>query len=181
MKTSEETNSQLLQRNEEIKQLIESIRPKALINIEKAQIQQKKTQNNDYNVSETPLEPHTKVMVKSLKLVPAKLAPKYSGPFQVDSRTPQGNYYLRYRTKKLLDAAVQKSRLKQVSKNINDDPFLGIDKIIKDRVRNGIKEYFVKWQNYPASESSWVPDQIFQIWNALKITITSKIVDQINK
>ena len=82
MKSSEETDSQLLQRNEEIKHLIESIRPKALINKEKAQIQQKKTQNNDNNVSETPLEPHTKVMVKSLKLVPAKLAPKYQDHFK---------------------------------------------------------------------------------------------------
>ena len=158
---TEEQKSQILQRNSEIKQLIESIRPAALKNIEKAQIQQKITQNTDNNISDELLPANSKVMVKSLKLVPAKLSPKYAGPYQVDSQTPQGNYYLRDRTKQILKNSVPRSRLKPVSENIQDDPFLGIDKIIKDRVRKGIKEYYVKWKDYPDSESSWVPESNF--------------------
>ena len=83
-------------------------------------------------------------MIKSLKLVHKKLEPKYYGPYQVVSQTPKDNYYLRDRTKKQLTIAVPRARLKVAPNFINKDPFLSIDKILKDRVKEGVKEYFVK-------------------------------------
>ena len=32
-----------------------------------------------------------------------------------------------------------------------------VEKIIRNRRKNGVKEYFVKWTNYPESENSWIP------------------------
>jgi hypothetical protein len=100
-------------------------------------------------------------MVKSLKLVQKKLAPKYYGPYEVISKTPKGNYFLRDRTKKQLPKAIPRARLKVAPDFQNNGPYLQIDKILKDRINKGVKEYYVKWKGYPDSENSWEPEQNF--------------------
>ena len=118
--------SQILQRNWEIQILLDQTRPKAIKNIENIEKQQVKTQDNNNNISETPLEPESMVMVKSLKKVKPKLTPKNSGPFTVDSQSPLGNYYLRDRTKKLLSQSIPITRLKALKENIDINPFYDI-------------------------------------------------------
>ncbi len=77
------------------------------------------------------------------------------------NNTPKGNYYLRDRTQKQIPIAVPRARLKIAPDFVDKDPYLSIDKILKDRIRDGNKEYFVKWKDYPDSENSWVPEQNF--------------------
>jgi hypothetical protein len=183
--TTLDLEAQLQQRNSEIQILLDHTRPSALKNIDKSQKQQIINQNNSNNVDEIPLEPNSQVMVKSLKLVKPKLAPKYSGPFTVESRTPLGNYYLRDRTKKLLSQAMPRSRLKALKENIDINPYYDVEKILNDRIRNGNKEYLVKWKSYPDSENNWIPEQDFQNiqcledYNAIKLTDKSKQINSI--
>ena len=55
---------------------------------------------------------------------------------------------------------------------------------MKDRIRNEIKEYLVKWKNYPDSDSNWVPEQDFQNVQCLEdyneMKLTNKVDKQIN-
>jgi Cdc6-like AAA superfamily ATPase len=32
-----------------------------------------------------------------------------------------------------------------------------VEKILKTRIKNGKKEYFIKWKGYPSSMNSWIP------------------------
>ncbi len=34
-----------------------------------------------------------------------------------------------------------------------------VEKILKTRIKNGKKEYFIKWKGYPSSMNSWIPDE----------------------
>lgn len=43
---------------------------------------------------------------------------------------------------------------------INDDLFV-VEKIISSRVRNGRKEYLVKWQNFDSTHNTWIPPENF--------------------
>ena len=43
-----------------------------------------------------------------------------------------------------------------------------IEKIIRTRRRNGVKEYLVKWTNYPESENSWIPSSNLTTLNGNK-------------
>jgi hypothetical protein len=54
-----------------------------------------------------------------------------------------------------------RARLKVAPDYENIDPFLQIDRILKDRINKGVKEYYVNWKSYPDSENSWEPEQNF--------------------
>ena len=45
---------------------------------------------------------------------------------------------------------------------ISDDKTWEIDQIIKTRIVNKKKEYFVSWKNYPKSFNSWVKEKDMQ-------------------
>lgn len=38
------------------------------------------------------------------------------------------------------------------------EPSYRVERVLRERTRDGKKEYFVKWLNYPSSENSWVTD-----------------------
>ena len=42
----------------------------------------------------------------------------------------------------------------------NDDTFYKIEKVVRTRIRNGKREYFVKWYGYPEKFNSWVDDVV---------------------
>jgi hypothetical protein len=58
----------------------------------------------------------------------------------------------------LLSQAIPRSRLKALKETIDINPYYDSEKILKDRIRNGNKEYLVKWKNYPDSENKWIPE-----------------------
>ena len=46
---------------------------------------------------------------------------------------------------------------KEMVKVLNEDDVFIIEKILRNRIRNGIKEVYVKWKGYPSSQNSWEP------------------------
>lgn len=42
-------------------------------------------------------------------------------------------------------------------RNINQDNIYNAEKIIKERVKNGQKEYLLKWKGYSSKECTWEP------------------------
>ena len=47
---------------------------------------------------------------------------------------------------------------KELQRVVKNDDVYKIEKILKSRRRRGVKEYFVKWKDYPTSFNSWVKD-----------------------
>jgi hypothetical protein len=78
-----------------------------------------------------------------------------------------------------------RSRFKALKENIDINPYYDVEKILNDRIRNGNKEYLVKWKSYPDSENNWIPEQDFQNiqcledYNAIKLTDKSKQINSI--
>lgn len=50
-----------------------------------------------------------------------------------------------------LDKKFYREQLQKVSKNL-----FRVEKILKHRTRNRVKEYFVKWLNHPNSDNTWI-------------------------
>ena len=40
---------------------------------------------------------------------------------------------------------------------MNEDDVYVIEKILRHRIRNGIKEVYIKWKGLPAATNSWEP------------------------
>ncbi|CAF0811670.1 unnamed protein product [Brachionus calyciflorus] len=61
------------------------------------------------------------------------------------------------------------NKLKIVSDTVIDNnEFYDIEKILKDRTRRGMKEYFMKWKGFPDEENSWVKESDFVSMDCLK-------------
>ena len=65
------------------------------------------------------------------------MAPKYCGSYKVVNKTLKINFYLGDRTQKQLPIAVTQARLKIAPYFVDKDPHFSVDKIIKDRIRDG--------------------------------------------
>jgi hypothetical protein len=55
---------------------------------------------------------------------------------------------------------VKRGRRGSCSK-VNDDKEYTVETIYQHRERGGVHEYFVKWEGYPDSKNSWVPEEDF--------------------
>ena len=149
----------ILNRSLEIKKHFEITIPKTIDTINKKQIKQKETQDKQFTTRLEPLTSGTVVYVKVDGLL-SKLEPRYKGPFTVVERTNNGNYILRDQIGQIMNKSYPLEKLK-LSSDQNDTQIYAIEKIIDDRIKNNIQEYFVKWKNYPDSENSWERENNF--------------------
>ena len=155
---SENDINEVLKRTFAIKKQFEISIPEAKKNIAKAQISQKINQDKKQNIRIESLKPGTKVFMKFPKLIRGKLEPKYSGPYLVDKQSKNGNYWLLNKNGKKLKNAVPLSRLKIVNDLVPMENTRDIEYISNMRIRNGVKEYLVKWENMDIADSSWITE-----------------------
>ena len=112
-KQGQDEATALLTRSLEIRNMIENIRPQALKNIEKAQVTQRKSQNNrSKHILRSDIEIGTKVMLRNEELVTPKLSPKYTGPYTVVNIGKLGNYQLKDINNNILPQYVNINRLR---------------------------------------------------------------------
>ena len=91
---------------------------------------------------------------------------RYRGPYFVVKRTPQQNYVIKNKMVKQLSNSFPLSKLKIVKNWAEFDVLVDddtsnkdcqlIEKILNDRSRLGIKEYYVKWKGYTSDYNTWV-------------------------
>ena len=70
---------------------------------------------------------------------------------------PEPTYIVKDQNNDVLDGVFYEKELQQVNKN--EDDVYEIDEIIKTRIINRKKEYFVSWKGYPSSFNSWVKEK----------------------
>ena len=156
---SQNNELELWKRSVEIRQLVDK-QLKAKERIADKQIIQIEKQNNAHNIQENMFKEGTYVMVKTAKKK-SKLEAIYHGPFQVDSVTPKGNYWLKNNAGERLRQSIPLQRLKVVEKPDHKDDSYEVEKILQHKKRNGRLFYLVKWSNCPESDSTWEPESNF--------------------
>ena len=154
---SEDETLAIYQRSIMLKKLYEFDVPKVLSTIEKSQQAQIKRQNDIHNIQHELLEKGTKVFVRGPKLQ-NKLEARYQGPYTIKGTTKNNNYWLLNKKGETLKTSYPLSRLKVVADTVSDEETYEIEEIQDDRTRNGIKEYLVKWKNFPESDNTWVKE-----------------------
>jgi hypothetical protein len=155
----------LIRRSAQIQHHQEIVIPKAIKNIKNAQEQQKKTQDSRNNILTATLVKGTLVAIRIPGLL-KKLDERYRGPYLIVKRTPQGNYLLKNKMGKQLSNSFPLSKLKLVKDwatfDLTADDETGntdcqkIERILNDRVQNGIKQYYIKWQGYTSDYNTWM-------------------------
>ena len=108
----EDEEKALFKRTIEIKRLMSYDQPKAVETRERAQINQKRIQDNRSQITERPLEIDEIVFIKDLRLVKQKLDCKFNGLFTIYGRSPLGNYWLVDKDNKKLEQTYPRSKLK---------------------------------------------------------------------
>lgn len=117
----EDEASALVARAIEIRNMHENIRPQALKNIEKAQVQQKKSQDNrNKQIIPDKLEIGTTVMLRTEGMNP-KLTQKYTGPYTIVDIGKLGTYQLKDFNDKVLDKYYNINRLRIIDSNDSDE------------------------------------------------------------
>lgn len=154
---SEEEAFALYKRSVEIKKMYEYEIPKVRETIKEVQEGQMKRQNQQHNIEDTTLAIGSKVFLKDPQLL-NKLEARYQGPFTITGLTKHQNYWLSNNQGKRLKHSYPLSRLKIVSNKVEDENVYEVEKIINERVRNGTKEYLVKWKDYPDNDNTWVKE-----------------------
>ena len=152
--------SHLYKRAIELKNKLEYNVPQAKHMLEQAQEQQKLSQNAAHNINETPLPIGTQVIIKSLKLQP-KLEELYMGPYTVHKQTKNKNYILINSKHALLRDSIPLSRIKVIPPTDKDTIYYNMETILRDRIKNGVRQYLVKWEGYDATHNSWEPASVF--------------------
>jgi len=151
----------IVNRSNEIRELVEKTQPDAIQNIEKQQEKQEKIQNNANNVDPKPLASGQPVYVKNDGLL-TKLEPRYKGPYTVVEQTSTGNYKLKDATGEAVKFTVPRHKIKKIENLDNEKESFEVEKILDHKEEpNGSYKYLVKWKNYDDSENSWVKDTDF--------------------
>ena len=142
----------------DIRQLIEESQPAAQETIREKQVAQKNNQNKRQSSQDYELELGEKVTVKSLK-IQGKLQNNYVGIYEIDGKTPNGNYWLKNAQDERLKQSFPLSRLKLVNNEVELEEHWEVERIINHRKRNGEMQYLTKWKGF--DETTWEPESNF--------------------
>ena len=151
-------SSEIIKRAFAIKKQFEVTIPKVKENIEKAQINQKVSQNKQHKIRVEALPKGSKVFMKYPQKIRGKLEPNYQGPYIVDKQSPNGNYWLLNKNGIRLKNAYPLSRLKMVPDTVPMENIRKVEYITNMRVRNDTKEYLVKYVEKDETDTSWIPE-----------------------
>ena len=163
----------LINRSNEIKDLVNSGQPKALDNIKNKQVIQKKNQDKNSKVTELMLKTGTQVYVAT-KGLHNKLHPRYVGPYVVVKQATGGNYILKNILGEQLENSFPLSRLKIIheskeSADTDQDNLYRVEKIIDHKKDSKNKDfYLVKWEKYSSKHNTWEPAENFIDKNVIK-------------
>ena len=78
----------------------------------------------------------------------------------------------------MLRDSVPLSRLKVVHKEATDSTYYIMEKILKDRHKDGVRKFLVKWEGYDSSHNRWEPASVFVSSNVIEdsATFVAKII-----
>ena len=107
----------------------------------------------------SPVQPGDKVRrAYSLKAFDKSFYPNWTDEMFTVEKTIKGDKQVVFRLEdysgNIIEQRFYPEEIQKIKENLHR-----IEKIIKSRTRNGKKEHFVKWLNYPESYNSWVPDR----------------------
>ena len=152
---------ELIKRSDELANLKNDTRQRALVNIESGQEAQKHIQDSRTPPTDETLPLNSKVFVKQEGLI-GKLEPRFKGPYTVARRNASGNYELLDVDNNLLPNSYPLHKLKPVKdpKETTQESW-EVDKIISHRKIGKENEYLVKWKDCPDSENTWLKKSFF--------------------
>ena len=150
--------NELLVRSEQLRNLIENIRPKAIDNNKLAKERQRRNQDKTQNVTLETLPKDSWVMIKNEK-IKRKLDSRYQGRYQVIGQDDKMNYILKDATGSLVENKFPLHQLKKVSEV--EGKGAEIQKILKHQTKNGALKFLVKWKGLPVSDAEWVNESDF--------------------
>ena len=144
----------MLNRTNQLRNLVQNTRNLAIENIQSAQEIQIQAQNKRFNVTETPLEIGTPVLVKNEGII-GKLEPRYRGKYYVDGQASGGNYKLIDSTGMKVKQTFPISKLKPFLED-NSEVHHEVEKILDKRKLFGDYQYLVKWKDFDQSHNEWL-------------------------
>ena len=168
---SNNEKNELLVRSEQIKNLVDHHRPKAIDNTTVAKERQRDSQNKRDNVTFETLPPETTVMVRKDKII-KKLDSKYHGPYQVVEQDNLNNYILKDTDGKTINDKFPLSQIKKIP--TDNRPLSVVQKIVNHRRDEGQTWYLVKWKDLPNSENSWVNENDFRTKECIQKYLKNK-------
>jgi len=147
----------ILQRANEIRELVEVSIPKAISNSKNKQLVQKRMQDNAHVIQTKPLCPGVCVY-KKVEGLQNKLEPRFCGPFFIVNQTARGNYRIKNALgeEELESIPLHKLKVVETTEDLPEDS-AEVEKILNHRLEAGEMVYLVKWKHLPESENSWVP------------------------
>ena len=160
----------ILQRANELRQLVDHTVPTASKHATFAQSTQRASQ--DARAGQRLLNNHlpigSVVYVRNASLVRRKLTPRFTGPYKVHSIAAGGNYVLTTIAGQRLTRSYPLDQLKLISPTVADrvwaaasgDRVYTVDKIVDHRVidANGHREFLVRWAGFDEEFDSWEPE-----------------------
>jgi hypothetical protein len=112
-----------------------------------------------------------------------KFDPVYLGPYKIEKRMQNGNYLLSDSMGDILERLVPIDQLKVISRDPlpvdADNDIYEVNRIIKHRDTNGVREYLIDWKGY--TQRTWEPEThirepgpVIEYWKRVKTAAQSK-------